>query len=122
MEFSFYVGGPKNKKYYINLHVYIFRMYSSTDNTTTSTKTTPRRLLDYILPSQHRRLLNIVGYSTSLATEHRRLLNIINLVYNRNKETNQENPGLLDLTDYSTIVPPSSICFSNRRPPCICLH
>jgi hypothetical protein len=34
------------------------------------------------------RLLDIVGYSTSSATQHRRLLNIINLVRNRNKETN----------------------------------
>jgi hypothetical protein len=35
-----------------------------------------------------RRLLNIVGYSTSSVTQHRRLLNIVNLVHNRNKETN----------------------------------
>jgi hypothetical protein len=35
-----------------------------------------------------RRLLNIVGYSTSSVTQHRRLLDIINLVHNRNKETN----------------------------------
>jgi hypothetical protein len=35
-----------------------------------------------------RRLLNIVGYSTLSVTQHRRLLNIINLVHNRNKETN----------------------------------
>ena len=29
------------------------------------------------LATQHRRLLNIVGYSTSSATQHRRLLNIV---------------------------------------------
>jgi hypothetical protein len=35
-----------------------------------------------------RRLLNIVGYSTSSVTQHRLLLNIVSLVHNRNEETN----------------------------------
>jgi hypothetical protein len=44
--------------------------------------------------TRHRRLLDIVGYSSSSVTRHRRLLNIVNLVHNRNKETNSENAGL----------------------------
>jgi hypothetical protein len=60
------------------------------------------RLLDIVgystsAATQHRRLLNIVGYSTSSVTQHRRLLDLVNLVHNRNKETNEENPGLLGL-------------------------
>jgi hypothetical protein len=47
-----------------------------------------------------RRLLNMVGYSTSSVTQHRRWLDIVNLVHNRNKEANWENPVFLDLTDY----------------------
>jgi hypothetical protein len=47
--------------------------------------------------TRHRRLLDIVGYSTSAVTQHRRWLNIVNLVHNRNTETNWEIPGLLDL-------------------------
>ena len=35
------------------------------------------RLPVYSSATQHRRLLNIVGYSTSSATQHRRLLNIV---------------------------------------------
>jgi hypothetical protein len=38
--------------------------------------------------TRHRRLLDIVGYSTSSVTQHRRLLIIVNLVNNRNKDTN----------------------------------
>jgi hypothetical protein len=40
---------------------------------------------------------NMVSYGPVDDTQHRRLLNIVNLVHNRNMETNLENPGLLGL-------------------------
>jgi hypothetical protein len=50
------------------------------------------------LATQHRRLLNIVGYSTSSTTQHRRLLNIVN--YSTSSVT--QHRQLLNIVGYST--------------------